>query len=275
MAQAPASGQRLPKIQFEGVDVVYDVPGGRLQALSGVNLQVWDGEFVCLVGASGCGKTTLLHVVAGLLSPTTGRVLLDGRQIGGPGADRTMVFQNDAVFPWLTVEQNVEYGLRLKRYPQADRQAAVQHYLQLVGLERVRHLFPRQLSGGMRKRVDMARAFANDPQVLLMDEPFGMLDAMTKSHLQQETLRIWEGHRKTVCFVTHDLEEALFLADRIILMEVRPGRIHRLIPVSFARPRDVRLKTTPEFQEMRRELLDVMARLAQGANGEGASGSHG
>jgi NitT/TauT family transport system ATP-binding protein len=255
--------QGRPKkgIQIEGLDLFYPIRNGRLQALKDVAFSVDEGEFVCILGSSGCGKSTLLYIIAGLLKPTHGVVSVNGKPVNGPGADRTMVFQKDAVFPWLTVEQNIEYGLKLKGMSATQRREVVDHYIDLVDLRDARTLYPRELSGGMRKRVDMARAFANNPDVLLMDEPFGMLDAMTKEHLQQSLVKIWSSTKKTVFFVTHDLEEALFLADRIVILEPRPGRVHSIIDVPFERPRDVNLKLSEDFQELRRVFFETMGQL--------------
>jgi len=246
------------------VSLVYDIRGGQLRALDDVSFSVRDGEFVCIIGPSGCGKSTLLHIIAGLLGPTAGEILLNGHPVSGPGADRAMVFQDDAVFPWLTVQANIEYGLRLKGMGKADRTKLAREYLDLVGLGGMGHLYPRELSGGMRKRVDLARMFANDPEVLLMDEPFGMLDAMTKSNLHGAMMDIWGRARKTVCFVTHDLEEALFLGDRVLVMQARPGRIQQEILVPFERPRTAKLKTSTELQDLRRQLFDTLVELSRG-----------
>jgi NitT/TauT family transport system ATP-binding protein len=251
------------RIEVEGVSLHYELRGGTLEALRDVTLEIDAGEFISVIGPSGCGKSTLLFILAGLLTPTSGSVKGDEREVDGPGADRAMVFQHDAVFPWLTVARNVEYGLRMRHVPRKERERIVSDFLELVGLANVRSLYPRELSGGMRKRVDMARAFANEPPVLLMDEPYGSLDAMTKEHLQVELLRIWRRVRNTVCFVTHDLEEALFLSDRIVMLMPRPGRISEIIEVPFERPRPASLKLSQEFQDMRRQLTEALAAISQ------------
>lgn len=222
------------------------------------NLSIYDQELITIVGASGCGKSTLLNIIAGLLPPTHGIARINGIEITKPGPDRTMVFQDDAVFPWYTVRQNVEYGLRVQNIQKQERDELVDHYINLVGLKEAMNLYPRQLSGGMRKRVDVARAIATKPEVLLMDEPFAALDVLTKQRLQEEFLNIWSANRVTVIFVTHDLEEALYLSDRVIVMTPNPGRVRALVEVSFSRPRDPDIKTVPEFQQMRRELGYVL-----------------
>jgi NitT/TauT family transport system ATP-binding protein len=242
------------KIRIEGLDFQFaDGPKAR-KVVEGFNLIVHDQEFISIVGASGCGKSTLLNILAGFLPPTHGKVWLEDQLITKPDRDRAMVFQDDAVFPWYTVRQNVEYGLKMLEMGAADRRTATDHYLDLVGLKDAQSLFPRQLSGGMRKRLDMARALAIKPQVLLMDEPFAALDVLTKGKLQEEFLNIWNDNRMTVIFVTHDLEEALYLSDRVVVMSNNPGRVRRVVEVPFGRPRDIDLKTVPEFQALRREL---------------------
>jgi NitT/TauT family transport system ATP-binding protein len=229
-----------------------------IDIIDDLSLSLYNHEFLAIVGASGCGKTTLLNIIAGLLPQQSGRILLDGREIKAPGMDRTMVFQDDAVFPWFTVQGNVEYGLKISGVKKAERNRLVAHYLELVGLSGCASMFPRQLSGGMRKRVDVARAVATKPEVLMMDEPFAALDVMTKEKLQEQFLKIWDETRMTVVFVTHDLEEALFMADRVVVMSSHPGRIARIVEVPFGRPRAKDLKTTAEFQAMRRELGHVI-----------------
>ncbi len=225
-------------------------------ALEDVSLRVRDCEFLCLLGPSGCGKTTLLRIIAGLITPTEGMVLLDGQPSIGPDADKGMVFQRDATFPWLTVEQNVEYGLKLRGIPKVERQQIVKKYIQLVSLAGFEKAFPKELSGGMRKRVDIARTYAYNPKVLLMDEPFGSLDLFTKTRMQAELLELWSKERKTVVFVTHDLEEAIFLADRVAVMSKRPGRIRKIIEIGLPRPRSVEMKVSEEFDAIRRGLWE-------------------
>jgi NitT/TauT family transport system ATP-binding protein len=249
-----------PKIVIEHVHFAY--PGGAIgqDVIDDFSLEIGDNQFVTVVGPSGCGKSTLLNIVAGLYSATVGRVLLDGTVISGPGPNRTMVFQDDAVFPWYTVKQNVEYGLRVMKVEPARRQDIVSRYLKMVGLVDCQHMFPRQLSGGMRKRVDVARALATEPEVLLMDEPFAALDVMTKEKLQEEFLNIWSKLEMTVLFVTHDLEEAIYLSDRVVVMSSSPGRIVSVVDIPFNRPRALEIKTDNEFQDLRRKLARVIHR---------------
>jgi len=247
------------KIRIEHLTFSYpDKRAGLVNVIDDLSLSVHDHEFLAIVGASGCGKTTLLNIIAGLLPPQGGKAFLDDREIKGPGLDRTMVFQDDAVFPWFTVLRNIEYGLRISRTSREERARRVAHSLRLVGLTGSEALYPRQLSGGMRKRVDVARAIITRPEVLLMDEPFAALDVMSKETLQEKFLEIWNETRMTVVFVTHDLEEALFIADRVVVMASHPGRIAKIVDVPFARPRLKDLKTFPEFQAMRRDLGHVL-----------------
>ena len=234
---------------------------GELVILSDVDLTFAPGEFVSLIGASGCGKTTLLNLIAGLLSPSGGSLSVGDERITGPGADRSMVFQEDAVFPWYTVNQNIEFGLRFLHISKHERRQRTEELLDLVGLSGRGSAYPRELSGGMRKRVDVARALALEPRVLLMDEPFAALDSITKARLQSEFLRIWDQKRMTVIFVTHDIEEALFLSDRVILLSSAPGRVAHELVVPFPRPRNDVLRTSSDLQQMRAELLEAL-RLA-------------
>ncbi|HEB13381.1 MAG TPA: ABC transporter ATP-binding protein [candidate division CPR3 bacterium] len=244
----------MEELELKDLHVVYKTRRGNYKAIENVNLNVKKGEFVCLLGVSGCGKTTTLYAIAGLVPISNGKILVDDKPVKGPSANRGMVFQQDAVFPWLTVAQNVAYGPKIKGLRENKRKSIVEHYLKLVGLWSSRTLYPRELSGGMKKRVDLARAFANNPEILLMDEPFGSLDAMTKESLQIATLELWHESHKTVIFVTHDVEEATFLSQRIIIMSQSPGRIEQIVDVPFAYPREVNIKLSPEFTEYRRKL---------------------
>ena len=225
-----------------------------LEALGRTSLDIARNSFVSFVGPSGCGKSTLLRIVAGLVTPTEGSVLVEGERVHGPDAKRGMVFQQDAVFPWLTVRRNVAYGPRMRGVPRRERQRAADEWISLVGLDAFAHAYPRELSGGMRKRVDLARSYAADPDVLLMDEPFGALDALTREQMQLELLRLWEERRKTVLFVTHDLEEALLLSDAVVVMTARPSRIHAVEINNFPRPRRPELRSDPAFVEARQRL---------------------
>jgi NitT/TauT family transport system ATP-binding protein len=242
-------------LAIRGVSMAYG--DGRV-VVKDINLEVQQGQFVSLIGASGCGKTTLLNLVAGFLHPSSGRVELDSFPVQRPGPDRSMVFQDDAVFPWYTVQQNVEYALRFRGIKRADRARRVAELISLVGLAGRERAYPRELSGGMRKRVDVARALAPQPRVLLMDEPFAALDAITKMRLQSEFLRLWDQSGMTVLFVTHDIEEALFLSDRVVLMASNPGRVLRDVAIAFSRPRSDDLRTASEFQQLRHELTAAL-----------------
>ena len=228
--------------------------GGEVVAVDGLGLTVQDKEFVCIVGPSGCGKSTLLRVIAGLSRPQTGEVTLDGERVTAPGADRGMVFQSYTLFPWLTVQGNVEFGPRLSGRSQEECAEVARRYIDLVGLGGFEHAYPKELSGGMQQRAAIARALANDPVILLMDEPFGALDAQTRSLMQELLLRVWEQTHKTVLFVTHDIEEAILLADRIYVMTARPGRIKHEVRVPLPRPRTVAVLDSDGFIRLRREV---------------------
>ena len=232
--------------------------GELITALDGIGFEVRDQEFAVLVGTSGCGKSTILRLVAGLIPPTDGRVLMDGREVSGPGADRGMVFQGYTLFPWLTVQHNVEFGPRLRRVPAAERARLARHYLAQVGLQGFEGVYPKELSGGMMQRVAIARALANDPGVLLMDEPFGALDAQTRALMGELLLRVWGEAAKTVLFVTHDIEEALFLGDRVFVMTARPGRIREEIQVPLPRPRTVDMLTSETFVVLKRRVMELI-----------------
>jgi NitT/TauT family transport system ATP-binding protein len=223
----------------------------RVVALHDFTLQVRGGEFVCLLGPSGCGKSTFLNIAAGFVPATTGQLLLDGRPIAGPGPDRGVVFQEHALFPWLAVSENISFGLRMRGVPSRERRETVRQYIALMGLAGFERSFPKDLSGGMRQRVAIARALANDPKMLLMDEPFASLDAQTRRLMQDELIRVWQQARKTVLFVTHSIEEALLLSDRIAVMTARPGTIREIVSVDWPRPRD---DTSPEFAAAKRHI---------------------
>lgn len=229
--------------------------GSRLTALEDLSLTVHDKEFLCIVGPSGCGKTTILRIVAGLDSATSGDVLLDGQRITGTHPDIGMVFQEYSLFPWRTIRENVAFGLEMQGMGAEERRRQGRDYLQLVGLDEFADSYPFELSGGMRQRVAIARALATDPEVLLMDEPFGALDAQTRNRMQEELLGIWEESRKTVLFVTHSVDEAVYLGDRIVVLSPRPGRIRECVDVPFDRPRE---RTSPQFAELRRRVLALI-----------------
>jgi NitT/TauT family transport system ATP-binding protein len=266
-SQPSTNEQPAPKVRVVNASVAY----GPATILSDVSLETRARDVLCIIGPSGCGKTTLLHLVAGLVPAATGSVLIDGTAINGPGADRVMVFQDDAVFPWMTVRKNVEYGLHVKRLSRVERDRQARDVLRLVRLEGKEALYPRQLSGGMRKRVDLARALAVQPDVLLMDEPYAALDMMTKEELQVEFLHIQERTHTTALFVTHDLEEALFLGDRVIVMAANPGRVFASIEVPFPHPRSLEIKRSPEFQAYRGELMSkIQSAVKAGSVADGS-----
>ena len=229
---------------------------GQTLALQATDLQVAQNDFVTILGPSGCGKSTLLRIVAGLDQPSGGEVLLDGRRVAAPGADRGMVFQSYTLFPWLTVRDNVCFGLRERGLPRAQQLEIAQAFIHKVGLAGFEHHYPRQLSGGMQQRTALARALANGPRMLLMDEPFGALDHQTRELMQELLLGIWEAERTTVLFVTHDIDEAVFMGSRVVVMSARPGRIKLDRPVALPHPRHYSVKTTPVFAELKAELME-------------------
>ena len=240
------------KIRIEGVSKTFD---NGLTALARVNLELAENSFTCLLGPSGCGKSTLLGMIAGFVQPTSGRVLVDGTEVIGAGADRGVVFQEYALFPWRTALENVEFGPLVRRLPRAERRRVAMEHLAMVGLKGHETKFPTELSGGMKQRVAIARALANNPSVLLMDEPFGALDAQTREILQEEMLRIWQQDRKTVVFVTHSISESLFLADRVVVMATKPGCIKAIIDVDLPHPRE---RTDPEFIRLERQVKQMV-----------------
>jgi NitT/TauT family transport system ATP-binding protein len=239
------------QIIITGVNKVFKSDEREVVALKDINLEIPDGQFVCLLGPSGCGKSTLLNAIAGFALPSSGNITTNGKLVTEPGPDRGMVFQEYALFPWMTVEQNVAFGLEIKGVGKAEIQARVTQLLDKLGLIDFRSRFPKDLSGGMRQRVAIARVLALDSPIMLMDEPFGALDALTRRNLQDELLRIWDEFKKTIVFVTHSIEEAIYLADRIVVMTYRPGTIKRDITVTLPRLRD---PADPEFNALKREL---------------------
>ena len=247
-------------IVIERLGLTYSSAAGHFEALREVNLSIAHGEFICLLGPSGCGKTTLLNTIAGFLEPTAGAVSMDGARIAGPGPDRGVVFQQYAIFPWLTVKENVQFGLRLAANRKTDEEIEriSDHFIDLVDLRDFKDSYPKELSGGMKQRVAIARSYAVNPQVLLMDEPFGALDAQTRHFMQESLLQILEKERKTVVFVTHGVEEAAFLATRVVIMAARPGRIREIIPIDLPYPRDAATKTSPEFIRIRAGIEKVV-----------------
>ncbi len=232
--------------------------GNDFLALHNVNFTVGDGEFVTIVGPSGCGKSTLLMLIAALLHPSTGTIRLNGKEVESPGWDRALVFQDFALLPWRTVLRNVELGLELKGIQGAARREIARRHLSMVGLKAFERHYPHQLSGGMRQRVGIARALSVEPEILLMDEPFGALDAQIRQVMGSELLRIWERDRKTILFVTHDIDEAIYLADRVIVMSASPGRVVREIAVKLDRPRRLEIRNRPEFTAYREEIWNLL-----------------
>lgn len=253
---------RVPFLEIQEVSKVYQTPTGPYTVLDGVNLTVYEGEFICLIGHSGCGKSTLLNMVAGFSQPTNGEVSLQTKRITEPGPDRMMVFQNYALLPWLTAYENIYLGVDsvYPNKPNGEKKAIVQHHLEMVGLSEAANKKPSQLSGGMKQRVAIARALSIRPEVLILDEPFGALDAITKEELQEELLQIWREHKVTVLMITHDIDEALFLADRLVMMTNGPAaRIGEVLDIGFKRPRNrARLMEDPKYYELRNYALDFL-----------------
>ncbi len=247
----------MSQLSIQGVSRTFtSAKGVATQALLPVDFEVRENDFVTILGPSGCGKSTMLRIVAGLDSPTSGRVLLDGRPVEGPGADRGMVFQSYTLFPWLTIEHNIRFGLRERGMPEAQQKERAAYFIAKVGLRGFEQHFPKQLSGGMQQRTAIARALANDPKILLMDEPFGALDNQTRVLMQELLLGIWESERKTVLFVTHDIDEAIFMANRVAVFSARPGRIKTELAVDLPHPRHYTIKTSPEFMDLKARLTE-------------------
>ena len=246
----------VSKVGLSEISLSYRTQDGeRLLALDHINLQVRAGEFVCIVGPSGCGKSTLLHLIAGLQAQTSGQVLVDGQPVQGPGTDRILIFQEHGLFPWLTVAENVEFGMKMKGVPKTERREKMRHYLRLVHLAKFEKSYIHQLSGGMRQRVAIARALATEPDVLLMDEPFAALDAQTRDLLHDELERIWSDSGRTIIFVTHNVREAVRLGDRVVLLTFRPGRVKSEFPVELPRPRSLE---DPQVALAARDVLDEL-----------------
>ncbi|KRP85515.1 ATP-binding protein [Bradyrhizobium pachyrhizi] len=241
------------RAQFDKVSLAFETPKGRLNVVENVSYDINDGDFIAVIGPSGCGKTTMMSMLAGFQKPTTGRVLFDGQPVTGPGPERGVIFQEYGVFPWLTVKQNIAFGLTLRANHVAadERDSICDHYLGLMGLSDFANSYPKHLSGGMRQRLAIARAYAVKPQFLLMDEPFGALDAQTRSNMQNLLLKVLQTEGKTVMLITHSVEEAIYLASRIVVVTARPARIRQIIDVPFAYPRDESIQERPEFGELR------------------------
>lgn len=242
------------KIAFDNVSRRFEVPGSSFLALDRFTLDVADGEFVTVVGPSGCGKSTALNVAAGLMEATSGTVTVDGKPVAGPGPERGVIFQQYALFPWMTVRQNVEFGLRIQGRPAVERRSIASHFIDLVGLTDFANTLPKALSGGMKQRCAIARAYAVNPTILLMDEPFGALDALTRVQLQEQLQDTWRKEQRTVMFVTHDVDEAVFLANRVIVMATRPGRLKEIIDVNLPFPRTEEIRLSEEFAGVRNRV---------------------
>ena len=249
----------MPKVQIKAVEKIYEGRNGKTIALNGVNMDIYDNEFICVVGPSGCGKSTLLNIIAGLHEATAGEVLVDGVKVEGTGVDRGVVFQQYALFPWLTVKKNVMFGLKLKKeLTEEQREEIAMKYIKMVGLEKFVDAYPKELSGGMKQRVAIARAYAVNPSLLLMDEPFGALDAQTRTQLQTELLKTWEEEKKTCFFITHDVEEAILLASKVVVMSARPGRIKEIIDIDIPYPRGQESKMLPRFTELKNYIWNMV-----------------
>ena len=238
------------KLRMEHVTKVFDRDGKSVPVLDDISLDVSDGEFICLVGPSGCGKSTLLNLTGGFLAPTSGSVTIDGQGVHGPDPRRILVFQERGVFPWLTVEGNIGFGL--SKLSRAEREQRIAHYVQMVRLQGFEHSYPSDLSGGMKQRLQVARALAVNPDILFLDEPFGALDSVTRLIMRGELLRIWQTERRTIIFVTHDIDEAVQLADRVVVLSSRPAKIEDILTIDIAHPRNI---SSPRYLELRDELL--------------------
>ncbi len=253
---APAAALKPAKLRIADVALRFTPRrGAPVTALDRISLDVRDQEFSVIVGPSGCGKTSLLRLVAGLIEPSEGAIWLDDKRVTGPGRDRGMVFQSYTLFPWLTVQQNVEFGLKVAGMPLRQRHDISRRFILQVGLEGFEEHYPRQLSGGMMQRVALARALANDPALLLMDEPFGALDSQTRSLMQELLLDIWQQSSKTVLFITHDIDESILLGDHVYVMTARPGRIKEMVEIDLPRPRHVDMLTSPAFMALKRHIM--------------------
>lgn len=246
------------KIIAEHIDKIYISGKKRTKAIEDVSIDIQDNDFVCIVGPSGCGKSTLLRMLAGLDFPSEGKIIVNDRKVTGPGSDRGMVFQTYTLFPWMSVEDNIKFGLKIKKMPKDEQKEIADRYLDIIGLKKFAKSYPKELSGGMKQRVAIARALANQPEVLLMDEPFGALDPHTKSMMQLLMREIWEKEHPTVVFITHDIDEAVFLANKIYVMSARPGKIIKEVNVYLPHKRGLELKDSPEFIKIRKDINDLL-----------------
>ena len=252
--------ERKTQVLVDNVRRTFQISGSELEVLGGINLDIKEGEFISIVGASGCGKSTLLKLIVGLDRPTSGQIKVGDRVVTEPALDCGIIFQEARLYPWLTVQKNVEFGIT-RKIPAEERAALIQEHIDLVGLKGFEQALPKQLSGGMQQRVSIARALVNRPDVLLLDEPFGALDALTRINMQREVLRIWEAEQKTMILVTHDIDEAIYLSDRIVVLASRPGRVHEIIDVQLPRPRE---RNDDGFIEIRRRIQDFFFQNMQG-----------
>lgn len=246
-----ARKERSVKVKIHNVNKTFQSRNGEVVALNGVSLDIMENEFITVVGPSGCGKSTLLNIIAGLIQPTSGKVYCDNKEIVGTGIERGVVFQQYALFPWLTVKGNVEFGIKMRGIKGKEVDEIAMKYIKMVDLEDFTHHYPKELSGGMKQRVAIARAYAANPDVLLMDEPFGALDAQTRTQLQEELLHTWEKEQKTCFFITHDVDEAIVLGQKVIIMSARPGRIKETVTIDIPYPRNQATKITPAFVEVK------------------------
>lgn len=248
------NGIKTVKVDIRDVERVYESSRGPVKALNHINLQIYENEFVCVVGPSGCGKSTLLNIMAGLDKATKGEILVDGEKVEEPSTERGVIFQQYALFPWLTVKKNIMYGLKNKKMTREQAGRAADKYIKMVGLDEFSSSYPKELSGGMKQRVAIARAFAMNPKLLLLDEPFGALDAQTRAQLQSDLLDTWEQEQKTCFFITHDVEEAVLLAQRVVIMSSRPARIKRIVDIDIPYPRTQETKMDSRFMELKNEI---------------------
>lgn len=251
VASSPSTRSAKTKLRAEGITKIFKRDGSNVAVLDDISLEVREGEFVCLLGPSGCGKSTLLNIVAGFLAATDGQVLIDEELVRAPDPRRIFVFQERGVFPWLTVDGNVGFGLF--KLPKEERESRIAHYVNLVGLQGFEKAYPDELSGGMKQRLEVARALAVNPDMLFLDEPFGALDSITRLTMRRELLRIWEAEQKTIIFVTHDIEEAIQLSDRVVVMSARPARIQCTVEIDIAHPRDI---SSPRYLELRDGIFE-------------------
>ena len=261
------------KISVREVSKVFPLKDEQFVALDRVSLEIEDNEFVTVVGPSGCGKSTLMNILAGLETPSGGSAVVDGAEVQGPGPERGVIFQQYALFPWLTVRQNVEFGLRVGKVPAQVRRERADHFIRMVGLEQFADALPKMLSGGMKQRCAIARAYAVNPSILLMDEPFGALDALTRVTLQEQLLDTWSKEKRTVMFITHDVDEAVFLANRVVVMAARPGRIYDIVDVDLPYPRTEDVRLSAEFAQLRNRVWTSVYHQTAGTHAANASSS--